>query len=269
MFAMIVSLPLVAASATQIGMQVNLCTTTAPLVRAFFAQGAYIAPPEVAKLMFNVSNGRSDQVNRDVLLIKRTYKAPAVKHWLDLALYTAITDGRSDITEQLIQLGADVNARPEYPPFTSTGVAMVNLGQQMELHKLHINGKVSETFAKRLEPFPPTLPMLEQAAECSRIATLKILLTHKANMYPTFEANQAGFKYGILSGSINNHNEDSIEVLLDHGYDLCRDFQSGSNPKHLTDITLAKRVGLSAKLMQRLAGLYARCPAAAIPIPAH
>jgi len=146
---------------------------------------------------------------------------------------------------------------------------MVNLGQQMELRKLHIDGKVSETFAKSLEPFPPTIPMLEQAAKCSHVATLKVLLENHADIYPKVGVHQNGSKSGILPHLIINHNEDSIGVLLDHGYDPCRDFQLGSNPKHLTDLALAKRFGLSPKLVQRLADLSARCPNAALSTPTH
>lgn len=178
-----------------------------------------------------------------------------------MALYTAVLADRAEVAALLIKHGADVNARPEYPAFSPEGIAAAKLGWQAKLRKLHIDGKATDADIKSLEPFPPTIPMLEQAAGCSHIATLRTLLAHHADMYPRVEMNQDGSKLGILPDSIINQNEDSIEVLLDHGYDPCRDFQQNPNPKHLTDAILAKRAGLSAPLVQRITAISTKCSA--------
>ena len=247
--------------------QINLCATEAPMLRTFFAQQGYAVSPKIAKLMVDVSDGKEDAVEQDTRDIQRSSNSTDAKHWLNLALYTAVTDGRADIVGLLIRDGADVNAHPEYPPWSAIGVAMFNAGWQEDAKKLHI--KARHVDVKEFGPYPPAVPMVEQAAMCGHVAALKILLTNRADMYPTVGMEQNGSKSGVLPALIINHNEDSIQILLDHGYDPCRDFQENPNPQHLTDVILAKRIDLSVPLVERITALSARCPAALMTSSTH
>lgn len=257
-------LPLLA-SATATA-QVNVCTTEAPMLRVFFAQQGYVAPPKVSKLMVDISDGKADAVKRDVRDIQLSSNSTDTKHWLNLALYTAATDGRADIADLLIHRGANVNARLEYPPLSATGVAMFKAGRLEEARKLGVEARQIDV--SKFQPSPPTIPMLEQAAMCGHVATLRVLLANRADMYPKVGMKQNGSKSGVLPTLIINHNEDSIQVLLDHGYDPCRDFQQNPNPQHLSDVILARRLGLSLPLARRIATLSKKCSISAAS-PTH
>ena len=211
--------------------------------------------------MLDIIDGRSGLIAADVRSMRRGFPRPKSQYWLNLALYVAVTADRPGIAYTLIGEGANVNARPDFPILSANGIAMVKQGWRIEATNENFHGSIFGAQMTQEKHFPPTVPMLEQAASCSHIATLKVLLAHGASMYPNVTTNQNGSKSGLLPDLIVNHNEALIEILLDHGYDPCRDFPVGRNPQHLTDVTLAKRVELSPRLARRLAALSAKCQA--------
>lgn len=261
MLTMLVSLPLLAAAGIHASGQTDLCAVETPTMTAYFLQGGYDMPSEATQLMIDVStDGTPERIDHDLQTVDRASKASDVQHWLDLALYTAVLVDRADIAELLIRRGANVNARPKYPSFSAAGEAWAKMSLQTGLYQDHIYKRVT-TLPTGSESLPATVPMLEQASECSHVATLEVLLAHGADMYPTVGSHENGFKDGILRVSIINKNEDSIKVLLDHGYDPCRD--GSHSPHHLTDVAIAERTGLSAAIIQRIAAHSARCSAPA------
>lgn len=267
MLTMLASLPLLAAAGIHAGEQMDVCASETPMMAAYLLQDGYDMPAGAAQLMLDVStDGTPERIDHDIHTVSRAYEAAEVQHWLDLALYTAVLVDRADTAELLIRHGANVNARPEYPNFSAAGMAWAKMSLQTGLYQDHIYKKVTELPTGN-ESLPVTVPMLEQAAQCSHVATLKVLLAHDADMYPIVGPDQNGFKDGILRESIIDKNENSIEMLLDHGYDPCRD--GLHSPHHLNDVTIAKRVGLSALITERLVARSTKCQAPAAASSTH
>ena len=263
MLSMLSALPLLAAASTNVP-KIDPCLSQTSGVNTYFREGGYVVPPEATKLVLDVIDDRVDLIDSDAQQIKRFSKSDESERWLDLALYVAVIADHSDVAEQLIKQGADVNARPSFPPFSEIGVAMFKRDWGMELRKERMDANAADSLdIKNFEPFPWTLPLLEQAASCGNVAILKVLLSHHADMYPIIQMNQNGSKMGILPSLMIDRQETSIEVLLDHGYDPCRDFRNEPNPKHLTDTKLAAKSSLSPALVQRIVALSSRCSAPA------
>lgn len=247
MLAMLASLPLVFAASTSLT-QGHQCAAEATLGRALYAQSALVVPPSVAKLMVAVIDGNLETADQELERIKRIYGPAQTKGWLNLGLLEAADADRAQMAEWLIEQGADVNSHSVRPAFSP---------RLVEELKKTVLGPLSGTpydASGATDMWPP----LQMAADCGNTATLEVLLAHNADMYVSLHE-PVPTPSALLMAIIWKH-EDTVEALLDHGYDPCLVYANyHPGPKRPTAVELATRHGFSASLIKRLVRLSSKC----------
>ena len=216
----------------------NICAQTGPDIRAIIANNEVHVAPEVKGLLLDITDGKQNKIAADLRQMRSRFDAGEMAGWLNLALFQATYYNRAGIAEWLIEQGADVNAHP------------VNLA-----------------FADAPKPSEDerVWPAIEQAADCGNTAVLEILLSHHADMYTS--THEPRPEPGALFLAIMGRHEDTVDALLNHGYNPCLIYTNYyAGPKRLTAADLAARRGLSASIVNRLRQSSAKC---SLPVPAQ
>ncbi|HEX6613675.1 MAG TPA: hypothetical protein VF022_07430 [Rhodanobacteraceae bacterium] len=213
----------------------GICAQTGPDLRAAIASNEVHVAPEVKALLLDATDGKQDKVAAEVQEMRSRFDADEMTEWLNLALFQATYYNRADVAEWLIGQGADVNAHP-------MNIAFANSPKRSDEERV----------------WPP----LEQAADCGNTAALKVLLAHHADMYSSLREPRP--EPGALLLAMMGRHEDTVNVLLDRGYDPClihANYYPGPSAAQM-----AKRRGLSSTLTARLSALSQKC---ATPAPAQ
>lgn len=251
-FTLLMTVPFVANGKVLSGLA--LCHRSNALGRELWLHQQFDVSPEVDRLMVDTIDGKLPKVRRALA----SMTPEQGRRWRQVAMLVAARAGQPTLVDALLHDGAAVAGKAWFPPYKPAIYKQAKVSMDRSF-----GGEAAETLetAGAMKNTGEYIgPALVYAVGCADVATVDVLLRHRANVM----ARPAPNVIDALTEATSDGDAPIVQHLLDHGADPCVfdrhviEFHrvNPTRPMLHTLAQIGSRAKLPAALVARLA-----CPA--------